>query len=55
MICPFTIFFKYSIFMLLMRKQTPRLKTLYQFTGGNPRTTVMLFKLLVKGFSRIAG
>jgi len=35
----------------LMRKETPRLKTLYQFTGGNPRTAVMLFKLLVKGFS----
>ena len=35
----------------LMRKEEPRLRTLYQFTGGNPRTAVMLFKLLVKGFS----
>jgi len=35
----------------LMRKEKPRLQTLYQFTGGNPRTAVMLFKLLVKGFS----
>jgi hypothetical protein len=34
-----------------MRKERPRLRTLYQFTGGNPRTAVMLFKLLVKGFS----
>ena len=34
-----------------MRKETPRLKTLHQFTGGNPRTAVMLFKLSVNGFS----
>ena len=34
-----------------MRKEKPRLQTLYHFTGGNPRTAVMLFKLLVKGFS----
>ena len=34
-----------------IRKEKPRLKTLYHFTGGNPRTAVMLFKLLVKGFS----
>jgi len=34
-----------------IRKEKPRLQTLYQFTGGNPRTAVMLFKLLVKGFS----
>ena len=35
----------------VMHKEKPRLQTLYQFTGGNPRTAVMLFKLLVKGFS----
>jgi len=35
----------------LLRKEKPRLQTLYQFTGGNPRTVIMLFKLLVKGFS----
>lgn len=29
-----------------------RLKTLHQLTGGNPRTTVMLFKLIVRGFSK---
>lgn len=29
-----------------------RLKTLNILTGGNPRTAVMLFKLIVKGFSR---
>jgi hypothetical protein len=34
-----------------LRKEKPRLQTLYHFTGGNPRTAVMLFKLLVKGFS----
>lgn len=28
-----------------------RLKTIYQLTGGNTRTAVMLFKLIVKGFS----
>ena len=28
-----------------------RLKTIYQLTGGNTRTVVMLFKLIVKGFS----
>jgi tetratricopeptide (TPR) repeat protein len=35
----------------IIYKETPRLKTLHQLTGGNPRTTVMLFKLIVKGFS----
>lgn len=29
-----------------------RLKTLHQLTGGNPRTTVMLFKLIARGFSK---
>ena len=32
-------------------KELPRLKSLIQLTGGNPRISVMLFKLLVKGFS----
>ena len=31
--------------------EKPRLQALYQFIGGNPRMAVMLFKLLVKGFS----
>ena len=31
--------------------ELPRLQSLIQLTGGNPRTSVMLFKLLVKGFS----
>lgn len=29
-----------------------RLKTIHQLTGGNPRTAVMLFKIIVKGFSK---
>ena len=29
-----------------------RLRTIHQLTGGNPRTVVMLFKLLIKGFSQ---
>ncbi|GHV35445.1 hypothetical protein FACS1894178_5000 [Bacteroidia bacterium] len=32
-------------------KESPRLKSLLQLTGGNPRTSVILFKLLVKGFT----
>lgn len=28
-----------------------RLQTLHQLTGGNPRTTVMLFKLIITGFT----
>ena len=35
----------------IINEKTPRLKTLHQLTGGNPRTAVMLFKLIVKGFS----
>ena len=35
----------------IIDEKTPRLKTLHQLTGGNPRTAVMLFKLIVKGFS----
>ena len=34
-----------------LHKEKPRLQALYHFAGGNPRTAVMLFKLLVKGFS----
>ncbi|MCL2327003.1 MAG: tetratricopeptide repeat protein [Bacteroidetes bacterium] len=34
-----------------IEREKPRLRALYHFTGGNPRTAVMLFKLLVKGFS----
>ncbi|MDR0506560.1 MAG: hypothetical protein LBH32_07065 [Dysgonamonadaceae bacterium] len=32
-------------------KEKSRLKSLFQLAGGNPRISVMLFKLLVKGFS----
>jgi tetratricopeptide (TPR) repeat protein len=35
----------------LIIKETPRLKALEQLTGGNPRAAVMLFKLIIKGFS----
>ncbi|MCL2103496.1 MAG: tetratricopeptide repeat protein [Kiritimatiellaeota bacterium] len=35
---------------LAIREKEARLKTLYLFSGGNPRTAVMLFKLFVKGF-----
>ncbi len=35
----------------IMQQQISRLKALYQLTGGNPRTSVMLFKLIGKGFS----
>lgn len=35
-----------------IEQKSGRLKTLHQLTGGNPRTTVMLFKLIVKGFSK---
>ncbi|GHT42538.1 hypothetical protein AGMMS49965_14260 [Bacteroidia bacterium] len=34
-----------------INKELPRLQTLHQLTGGNPRTAVMLFKLIVNGFS----
>ncbi|MDR0865391.1 MAG: hypothetical protein LBO74_10745, partial [Candidatus Symbiothrix sp.] len=34
-----------------IHKERPRLQTLHQLTGGNPRTAVMLFKLIVNGFS----
>jgi tetratricopeptide (TPR) repeat protein len=29
-----------------------RLKTLHQLTGGNPRTATMLFRVVIKGFSK---
>ena len=32
-------------------KKTPRFRALQQLTGGNPRAAVMLFKLIVNGFS----
>jgi len=35
----------------IIYEKTPRLRALHQLTGGNPRTAVMLFKLIVKGFS----
>ncbi|MCX6252700.1 MAG: hypothetical protein NTX61_18350 [Bacteroidetes bacterium] len=35
-----------------IQKQIARLKALYQLTGGNPRTATMLFKLIIKGFSK---
>lgn len=35
-----------------IQQEKARLRTLYQLTGGNPRTAVMLFKLIVKGFSK---
>ncbi|MDR0619754.1 MAG: tetratricopeptide repeat protein [Bacteroidales bacterium] len=37
--------------IFITSKEKPRLKSLLQLTGGNPRTSVILFKLLVKGFS----
>ncbi|NOU17944.1 MAG: tetratricopeptide repeat protein [Bacteroidales bacterium] len=36
----------------LINNQTARIKTLHQLTGGNPRTATMLFKLIIKGFSK---
>ena len=35
-----------------IEKETGRIKTLHQLTGGNPRTAVMLFRLIIKGFSK---
>lgn len=35
-----------------IQQEKARLRTLHQLTGGNPRTAVMLFKLIVKGFSK---
>ncbi|MDR0395576.1 MAG: hypothetical protein LBH77_10505 [Tannerella sp.] len=38
--------------LLSIQKNIPRQKTLLALTGGNPRTTVMLYKLIVNGFSK---
>jgi tetratricopeptide (TPR) repeat protein/DNA-binding MarR family transcriptional regulator len=35
-----------------IHEEIGRLKTIHQLTGGNPRTAVMLFKIIVKGFSK---
>lgn len=35
-----------------IQKEIARIKTIHQLTGGNPRTAVMLFKLIVKGFAK---
>lgn len=35
-----------------IHEEIARLKTIHQLTGGNPRTAVMLFKIIVKGFSK---
>ncbi|OOV18207.1 tetratricopeptide repeat protein [Flavobacterium sp. LM4] len=35
-----------------INEEIARLKTIHQLTGGNPRTAVMLFKIIVKGFSK---
>lgn len=35
-----------------IQNKIARIKTIFQLTGGNPRTAVMLFKLIVKGFSK---
>jgi len=37
--------------IVINSKNKIHLQSLFQLTGGNPRTVVMLFKLLVKGFS----
>jgi tetratricopeptide (TPR) repeat protein len=34
-----------------IKKHLSRLRAINQLTGGNPRTTVMLFKLITRGFS----
>jgi tetratricopeptide (TPR) repeat protein len=35
-----------------IHEEIARLKTIHQLTGGNPRTAVMLFKIIIKGFSK---
>lgn len=35
-----------------IHEEIARIKTIHQLTGGNPRTAVMLFKIIVKGFSK---
>jgi len=38
--------------LINIHEEIARLKTIHQLTGGNPRTAVMLFKIIVKGFSK---
>jgi tetratricopeptide (TPR) repeat protein len=38
--------------LLSIHKELPRLKTLHTLTGGNPRTATMLFRLIVRGFTK---
>jgi tetratricopeptide (TPR) repeat protein len=35
-----------------IHEERARLKTIHHLTGGNPRTAVMLFKIIIKGFSK---
>ena len=35
-----------------LHSRIARLKTLHQLTGGNPRTATMLFRVVIKGFSK---
>jgi len=35
-----------------LQSRIARLKTLHQLTGGNPRTATMLFRVIIKGFSK---
>ncbi len=35
-----------------LQTRIARLKTLHQLTGGNPRTATMLFRVIIKGFSK---
>jgi tetratricopeptide (TPR) repeat protein len=35
----------------IIYKERPRLQSLHYLTGGNPRTAIMLFKLIAKGFA----
>ena len=37
-----------------LAKEHPRLRTLHSLTGGNPRTTSVLFQIFAKGFSKEA-
>ena len=37
-----------------IQSETPRLATLRDLTGGNPRTTILLFELFSRGFSKDA-
>ena len=35
-----------------IHQETGKLKTIHHLTGGNPRTTVMLFRIISRGFSK---